>query len=691
MYSSSDFLKDIKCAPFIRITIPLMLGVVVQYKSALNVNGLFFVIPLLLSLLLFVLFKASKQYSKAWIYGLHYYLLLFFAGICLVQARPQQSAIPLGEKVFCRFVVTDNPKINEKSIGLSVKINAFSVDGEKWEKCKEKSIVYVSKNDNVNISAGDEMLCKAVFNEINSIRNPEEFNYKEYLAMRKIFSSSFINTNDIAKIDSAQISVYKKAVLNIQDYAHNALSQAGLGNDELSVAIALLIGNKQYLDDDLRQAYVSSGTIHVLAVSGLHVGIIFMILSFLLQFMNRNNKTRIAKGFIILLSLWAYASIAGLAPSICRAALMFSVFVVADMTGRTKNTYNNIAFSCFVLTIINPLIIFDVGFQLSYSAVLGIVFFQPKFMKLLESRSKLVNAITGCLTVTLAAQLATLPIILYTYKLFPIYFLISNLIIVPIIPFVMYLGLMTITTSAIISWTSLIFEIFGVIFNLSIKSMNFFVKTIESLPGSVADGIYINSAQCLMLCACVLFLALIFAFRNIVFTKLLLVTLIGVFTIRAIHLYDISAQKEFGVFNTGKPFYAFFIKPQQSFALSDTQTTAFDYNTKNYLIKKGFKSEKDLHLYILTDSIPESYKGIVLFSGLRIGILSQLEINNNYNETPFDLDYLYVTESINPETVLKCYNPAEIYLSNNLPGYIANEWANTKESLKSFWKLSIEQ
>jgi competence protein ComEC len=729
-YDLADFLEDIRRNPFVRITLPLLLGIIFQYSPlprvlpaveegstqtvlvdsvnsqfADSVNSQFSILHsqfeegsqfnevthfqfsifnfqflLLVSLAMLHIFKVYRRRSLAWLYGLHYFLFFFSLGIGLVQLNPLKTTVPLNEENYFELLVTENPTNTDNALRIDAKIRAFSADGKQWTKCNERSIIYMNKDSTLRFSPGDVLVCQTVFNEISPPQNHEEFDYREYLRRMKIFSTAFVNPEKLAIVDSGQISLYKKFVFSLQQYSLETLQRAGLQSEELAVALALLTGNKQYLEDDLRNSYVSSGTVHLLAVSGLHVGIVFMILNFALRFMDRKKKLRLVKGVIILISLWIYASVAGLASSIVRASTMFSVFVIADMAGRSKSTYNNIALSCFIMCLMNPYAIFETGFQLSYLAVIGIVYFQPKFMKPFRRCNKFLKPILECSTVTLAAQLGTLPVILLTFKVFPAYFLFSNLILVPYTSVVMYIGVIVIA----LSWQPFLLMIGGFALNAAVYLMNWVVKFFDRLPHSTIDGIYINGIQCTLLVISILSLAFLFSFKKRIFSVMILTAMIVLFSISAYHSYRVSSHKEFGVFGVKRSFYAYFIENGSGFSIRDTSSVnrSFDFNTKNYLIKRGFRSERDLTALSLTDSIPNLYKGVLLFAGKKIALSSQLSVTAGFSGTPLNVDYLCVTErqNVKPETVLSCYNPSKIIIANNLPAYKINEWIQIAKS-----------
>jgi competence protein ComEC len=676
-------MEDIRRNPFIRITLPLLFGIILQYLLfPVSISGLMLIAFALLSLSGLHIFEVERIYSFAWLYGLHYFLIFFFGGIALVQLNPLETTIPKNEENFYELLVTKNPENNDNSTRMDVKIRAFSADGEHWKKCSELSVVYIEKDSTKVFVPGDVLVCKAVFNEISPPQNPDEFDYREYLKRKRIFSTSFINSEKIVRTDSGQISSFKKFIFGLQKYSLETLQKAHLKSDELAVALALLTGNKQYLEDELRQSYTTAGTVHLLAVSGLHVGILFMILNFALRLMDRVQRLHLLKGFIILVSLWIYASIAGMASSIVRASIMFSVFVIADMLNKAKSTYNNIALSCFIMCIADPYVIFDTGFQLSYLAVLGIVYFQPKFVKPFHRCKGFLKTIIECLAVTTAAQLGTLPVILFIFKTFPTYFLFSNLILVPYTSVVMYVGVIVIA----LSWQSFLLVISGFVLNACIYLMNYTVKFFDRLPWSSIDGIYIDGIQCMLLTVSIMLLALWFSFREKKLYVTILIFMIVIFAADAFHSYNARTHREFGVFGVRKAFYAYFIENGTGFCIRDTNSlnASFDFNTKNYLIKKGFRSEQDLKTFSLTDSIPNLYRGILMFSGKKIALSSQLNVNNEFAGTPLYVDYLYVTgmQNIKPETVLSCYNPAQIVIANNLPVSKINEWIKIAESKK---------
>jgi competence protein ComEC len=244
----------------------------------------------------------------------------------------------------------------------------------------------------------------------------------------------------------------------------------------------------------------------------------------------------------------------------------------------------------------------------------------------------------------------------------------------------MYIGISLIA----LSWQPLLLTISGTVLNLAIHLMNWVVKFFDNLPYAVIDGIYINSIQCILLVISIASLAFFLSFKRKIFVTALLISLIAIFSINTLRIHSISSHKEFGIFGVKRAFFAYFIENGTGFSIKDTASLnrSFDFNTKNCLIKRGIRSEQRLTSYSLTDTLPNHYKGILLFAGKRIALSSQLTTDSNFSATPLKVDYLYITEKqkAKPETILSCYSPAEIVIANNLPQTTIDSWIKIAET-----------
>jgi competence protein ComEC len=316
----------------------------------------------------------------------------------------------------------------------------------------------------------------------------------------------------------------------------------------LAIAKALTLGIKDELDNELRNAYASAGAMHVLAVSGLHVGIIFLIISTVLKKW-RNHKTgRYLFAIVNISILWSYAFITGLSPSVQRAAMMFSFIILAQAMRRQTNIYNTLAASAFVLLSINPFLLFSVGFQLSYLAVLGIVFFQPKLYGLLQFKFLLWDKIWAITCVSIAAQLATAPLGLLYFHQFPTYFFLSNLVVIPAAFVILNSSLFLL----IISFWEWAAEWIGLVIDHFIQAINFLVFGLDYLPKSTIDGIYINTLESWLIYFAIFFVALFIAEKRLNYLKITVLSLFLMSSSICWRQFQNFQDKKLIVYDTGK-------------------------------------------------------------------------------------------------------------------------------------------
>lgn len=294
-----------------------------------------------------------------------------------------------------------------------------------------KIVAYFEKSEKIKkVKPGGIIYAKGFINEVTNRGNPFEFDYKSYLARQKIFYTTYITTSNFKIEQPSNFSLSIKA----ERFRGKLLSilRTSLNDSQaFQVISALTLGYRKELSEQTRNYFANTGAMHVLAVSGLHVGMIFMFLSWLFSFMNRSRIGSILKFFILLLSLWFYALLTGFSPSVQRATVMFTFILIGNSLKRPTSVYNSIAASAFFLLLINPNLIWEVGFQLSYMAVLSIVFFYPRLEKIINFRSLIFKKLWQLFCVSLAAQIGTFALSIYYFNQFPVYFWLSNFVVIP--------------------------------------------------------------------------------------------------------------------------------------------------------------------------------------------------------------------------------------------------------------------
>ena len=295
-------------------------------------------------------------------------------------------------------------------------------------------------------NTGDLLFLKNKFEDIKTSLNPHQFNYKHYLKKQGINQQVYATHQEILLLDESKFSLLRfidAFRVNIQ----KSLRRYHFTEDELAVMNALLLGQRQEISKELSDNYSKAGAIHILAVSGLHVGIILLILSFVLKPLERVNKGILIKLVLVILFLWFFALLAGLSASVIRAVTMFSAIAIGQFFNKRNAVEHSLIFSMFIILLWNPLFLFDVGFQLSYTAVFGIIWVQPVLSQLWKPTFFIVDKGWQLITVSVAAQLGVLPISLFYFHQFPGLFFISNLIIIPFLGVILGLGLVVLVLS----------------------------------------------------------------------------------------------------------------------------------------------------------------------------------------------------------------------------------------------------
>lgn len=494
-----------KKSPFIRILIPFMLGIIISFNG-----GYYSQITLVIGLLaLIILSKLSKNINNNFLFGIVLNMTLFVGGSLLSQVSLHDYN-KLKDADFYQCAIIEPVKEKNNSFQLTLLINAKSIDSI-WSLSKGKALIYIEKDSlSSTLKFGDKLLVKGNLNFLEPPKNPKEFDYKRYLENRSIYQQGYLASHDWELLD-AQSQGLKVFANEARQFLLSSLKSNGIQGDQYAIASALILGSKDELDFEVKQAYATAGAMHVLAVSGLHVGIIFLILNTLLSILDTSKKGRIVKAIILLIGLWSYALITGLSPSVLRAATMFSFVIMGTVLNRKSSIYNTLAASAFFLLLINPNLLFEVGFQLSYIAVLGIVYLQPLIYKRIYTRWWLLDKIWAITAVSIAAQIATLPLTLFYFNQFPVYFMLSNLIVIPSAVVILSLGILLFITSPIPP----VSESIGWALNKFIEGLNFGIKEIEALPNSLIEGLSISILECLAL-----YIIIILFIRGLKFRKL---------------------------------------------------------------------------------------------------------------------------------------------------------------------------
>ncbi|MGY6521417.1 MAG: ComEC/Rec2 family competence protein [Mongoliitalea sp.] len=329
------------------------------------------------------------------------------------------------------------------------------------------------------LKPGDLIWVPQAFQRIEGPRNPAEFNYQAFMGRQGVFYRQFL-FQEIAIIGQLQVQPVENFFQTLRFRVQAAFHAHFQNTQARQIANALLLGQKKDLDKEVSEAYATAGAMHILAVSGLHVGIIYGFFFLLWKpYRLAAGKRVLFLSFVIAL-IWCYALLTGMSPSVMRSATMFTIIALAQMKSRSPSIFNAIALSAFLLLLFDPNLLFSVGFQLSYIALLGILLIQPLLVNLWIPSLRSVEYIWQITTVGIAAQVATFPISAYYFGIFPTYFMLSNLIAIPGAFLIMSVGVPYMLLSEI----PLIADALGWLTEHLIRLMNALIGAIQWLPAS---------------------------------------------------------------------------------------------------------------------------------------------------------------------------------------------------------------
>lgn len=436
------------------------------------------------------------------------------------------------------------PEEKVKSWKVVVEVEAAKYqDG--WHSVSGNVLLYISKkSEPLTLTYDDRILIEGPPIELASPGNPHEFDFKRFLSFRNIYHQQFVRSEQIKFVAPANWRGFLYYSYQARAWASDRMKEFVRGEQEQAIALALVLGVTDGLDNELQNAYSASGAMHVLAVSGLHVGIIYWMILLLLKPIRSLSWSVWFIAIVSIICLWAYAFVTGLSPSVLRAVTMFSVIAIAKPFSRSTNIYNTLAASAFILLIYNPYLIMSVGFQLSYLAVIGIVYLQRPLYNLWEPQHKIVDWGWSITCVSIAAQIATFALGLLYFHQFPVYFLFSNLFVIPGSFVVLVLGILLLA----VSFLSPLANAVGWLLEWSIKILNAGVFAVEDLPLSLINGVYLTTFQCWLLMSVIISFILLFEFRKFQYLTVAMVGVAAYSWVQWHHYYQDVNRKQLIVY-----------------------------------------------------------------------------------------------------------------------------------------------
>ncbi|MGQ7868511.1 ComEC/Rec2 family competence protein [Sunxiuqinia sp. sy24] len=475
--------------PFTRILSFWLIGLLIgNYfpQFGIVLLGLLFV-----SAILFLLKLKTKTYP----FDLYFssFLALSFVTIAFYTVPHPK---PLEQNHYQHVVATILEFPTEKPNSYQAQIKIQWADSAAYY--DQTVLAYFEKKDSVSqLQPGNQIAARCRLQRIQNQGTPYGFDYQKFMANRQIYYSTYISTNNFNLIQNSRSQSLLLQAERLRSSLINQLRRYIKNDESLQVISALTLGYRKELSPETRSYFASTGAMHVLAVSGLHVGMIYLFLTSLFGFLKRSGLGRLFFVLTIGLLLWFYALLTGFSPSVQRATVMFTFILIGNSLKRPAAIYNSIAASAFILLLFNPNILFEVGFQLSYAAVTSIVFFFPRLEAIFQPRHKFLQRLWQLFCVSLSAQIGTFALSVYYFHQFPMYFWLSNFLVIPA-AYLILGGTVLFFLFSAFSWIA------GILASLVAAvtfTTTFLLRQTEELPYSLIEDISLSAPQLVFLLA----------------------------------------------------------------------------------------------------------------------------------------------------------------------------------------------
>lgn len=446
--------------------------------------------------------KGWLSYSSRWWVGIMVFVGLFLSGLLLgffSDQRLSSHHFSHFKKEAMMIRITEAPVKKTSSFRSVGEVMACKINGA-WRTTSGKLLIYFPHSLHESLpEIGDCVLALDSGKVLEPSPNPGQFDFKAWLERKQIYSSVYLKDGNWFRLPSPAHKDWDYKVAMAREGLMSAFYRAGLQGNEAGVVGALVVGDDSEVDAELMHAFSASGTLHILSVSGMHVALVYGVLSAILGIVFRKEKYRWWKLCCVIISLWSYAVLTGFSPAVQRAAAMLSLVVIGKTVSRHTDTWNLLAGSLLLLVAFQPSLLLESGFQLSYAAVAGIVGFYPWLYQRVVPSGRVGDWLWKGVCVALSAQLFTFPLGLFYFHQFPNYFLPANLLIIPLSTVVMFGGIALLFCSPF----SFLFDLLAQPVRLSVQGLNRTVFLVEELPHAQITGVWITPLECVLLSACI--------------------------------------------------------------------------------------------------------------------------------------------------------------------------------------------
>ena len=683
-FANEQTLKmNLREVPLLRAVIPMIIGIATSLLS--NIYLPFsLLLPLLLLLTTCTIFLGFVKipFSLRWFYGVGLMLFWWMMGFTLTQFHHEKNA----PDHFSQFVsnenwvkgkIFDRLKIGKREYWV-IKINLIS-DSTDIHQVSGRLLVKVSKDrTTVAPEIGDKLITQGEITPIQAPLNPSSFDFKQFMHQKNIHFILKTNSSIHFEPSSSRAFLLLTWAKIQQTNLTTTLKKYLPEQNAFAVSAALAIGNKEHLTPGLKKAYANTGAMHVLAVSGLHVGLIYLLLNYIFgQFPRFQSSGNWIKLLLLLMGIWTYALITGLSASVVRASILFSILGIGKTTHKQANIYNVISAAALIMLCINPFQIMDIGFQLSFTAVLGIIYFQPKIYHLFYIKPLLLDHTWKLLSLALAAQLATFPLGVYYFHQFPVYFWVTGLFVVPAASIILIASLFL----PVLDLFPSIAIITGNLLNTFITFINKLIFKISQWPLSIIEEIWIDWVD--LICLGFIFIAFICWLEKVyrLWLPCLAIGCIGMGIWNLQKNWTALTQEKLTLYHDYKSLTLDLIVGQQCFNVSDSTTKTPFIALSQSTVRNSSRVKGPISTLTPTQERKHSFfywnQGFLKLEGFTLAIFHP-QFNHEVPSAFPKVDYILLSQNtaIDLEELLK-KNPPEMVIigANNYP-YLVEKWTS---------------
>ncbi len=484
--------------PLLKIVIPILLGIFLFNTLSIPFQTHLIISIVLLVSLIISHYTIKNNLSKT-INAIIVYLMIFFVGGMMISNKKQENQSTHFTKYKSEFaigIISKPLEEKDKSYKTVIELSQVIDSNGKTKNANGNLLVYLQKDSTLShLEIGDKVLFNLKSTAVEKPKNPGQFDYRIYLEHKSIFQQQYITSNSISIIKKHDALFIKRISDNIGKYVQNILKTYIPKKENFALADGILLGHRADIDVELYNAFAYTGIMHILSVSGLHVGIIYAMLLFFLSFIkDKNKKIKIGKFIFIFCFIWLFAFVTGLSSACVRAAILFSLLNFGKLNKEHVSNLNLLAGAALLQILIDPNNVYDIGFQLSYLAMLGLFIFYKPIHALFFFQNKLANWTWNLWSASIAAQCFTVPLSIYYFGNFPTYFLFANVFAIPLSAVILWLSIALIPFSFIPILAKAIGWLASLVISIFIQLTYF----MSNLPIGKLYNIYISKWQLLL-------------------------------------------------------------------------------------------------------------------------------------------------------------------------------------------------